>query len=294
MLGGSTVAALVVFGCARMSGGSTARGGPEGRTPLGIHYMQAGSGPAVVFLHGSGLDLQMWDDQVSVAARRFRVIRYDMTGHGTTKWPSKPQPGFADLRDILDELGVAHAALVGLSAGAQVAIDFALAYPARVDRLLLASPTVSGYVPRGSFEWFTPVADAARAGQLELAARRYAESSFLRIDGNVEQQARLLAVAIANKHVWGDTVRREGTRSPSAIGGLSGVRVPTLIVVGEHDVDDVQRVASLLIDSIPCARRIEIPASGHMVNMAAPTAFNEAMLGFLTAARTPCNRSRPS
>lgn len=58
---------------------------------------------------------------------------------------------------MLDELHVGRAALVGLSAGTAVAVDFALAYPARVTRLVLASPSVNGFVPKESMEWMKPV-----------------------------------------------------------------------------------------------------------------------------------------
>ena len=89
----------------------------------------------------------MWAPQIALLEGRFRVVRYDLRGHGKSDGPSAPYAPHDDLRSVLDTLGINRATLIGLSAGSTIAIDFAIAYPDRVARLVLASPGLSGHLP---------------------------------------------------------------------------------------------------------------------------------------------------
>jgi 3-oxoadipate enol-lactonase len=132
--------------------GSQAAPGPVLRTPRldaslqrlvveggTISYQVKGTGPPVVLLHGGGLDLSMWDPQMELLSRSFRVIRYDARGHGRSTAPRGSFSPGEDLRMLLDHLGIERASLVGLSMGAGVAFDFARTYPQRVEKLVLVS-----------------------------------------------------------------------------------------------------------------------------------------------------------
>jgi pimeloyl-ACP methyl ester carboxylesterase len=104
-----------------------------------LYYESRGSGPAVVLLHGGGLDLSSWDPQVGPLSRAFRVIRYDARGHGRSTRPTGPFSMVEDVRRVLDHLGVQRAHLVGLSMGAGAAFNFAARHPERVETLTLVS-----------------------------------------------------------------------------------------------------------------------------------------------------------
>jgi pimeloyl-ACP methyl ester carboxylesterase len=99
----------------------------------------------------------MWDAQVPVLVRDHRVVRYDMRGHGRS---DSPPTGYAypiyaeDLSSLLTYIGVERAGLIGFSAGAAVAIEFALRYPAHVDSLILASSVLDGYHYSDSWNQF--------------------------------------------------------------------------------------------------------------------------------------------
>src|SRR6266540_3671492 len=116
-----------------------------GTTPTGIFYEVSGAGEPVVFIHAFSVDRRMWARQVASFESRFRIVRYDLRGHGRSAAPSGPYAGYEDLREVLDTLRIPRATLVGLSAGSEVATNFALAYPNRVTRLILASPGLGGY-----------------------------------------------------------------------------------------------------------------------------------------------------
>ena len=138
-----------------------------GTSSAGIFYEVSGAGEPVVLIHAFSVDRRMWAPQIALLEKRFRVVRYDQRGHGKSDGPSAPYAQHEDLRSVLDALGIDKATLIGLSAGATTATDFAIAYPNRVVRVVLASPGLSGYVPSAPLTWTQPVFKAAGAGDAD-------------------------------------------------------------------------------------------------------------------------------
>jgi pimeloyl-ACP methyl ester carboxylesterase len=111
-----------------------------------FHYLQAGSGPDLVMLHGLSGNLAVWHlRMVPMLQDRFRITTYDLRGHG---FSSMPPAGYStgdmarDLAALLDALAIEEADLVGHSYGADIALHFALLYPRRVGRLVLIEPGI--------------------------------------------------------------------------------------------------------------------------------------------------------
>src|SRR5512136_552932 len=120
----------------------------QGRAPVGggsIFYEVTGKGDAVVLIHGGMLDHRAWKPQVEALARRYRVVTYDVAGHGQSPAPDRPWRYYEHLRTLLGHLGIEHATLVGHSLGARIAIDLAIAHPEMVDGLVLIGPGMSGF-----------------------------------------------------------------------------------------------------------------------------------------------------
>ena len=118
------------------------------RLPLAdshLYYEVHGTGRPLVLIHGGNLDAGMWDEDVPVLAKTFRVVTYDVRPYGRSGPATPDYAWHEDLRALLDHLKIERADLVGLSLGARLAINFALAYPSRVDRLVLAGPGVDGW-----------------------------------------------------------------------------------------------------------------------------------------------------
>lgn len=111
-----------------------------------IAYDIAGYGAPLVFLHGGLLDRRLWDGQFSFFARHHQVVRYDMRscGQSETIPSTEPYTHHADLYRLLEALQIPRVALVGLSNHA-IALDFAIAYPELVEKLVLVSPGLRGY-----------------------------------------------------------------------------------------------------------------------------------------------------
>lgn len=264
-----------------LAAGGCQESSPSGFTGHGFYYESRGSGHPVILLHGFSLDSRMWDTQVGALASRYRVIRYDLRGHGKTTAPiTVPFAAHEDLRDLMDDLGIRRATVVGLSMGARVAVDFALVYPERVAGLVLAGPGLSGYVATERPAGLDSVAAAIRAGDPRRAAEHFAETPLMAIPWRPDAHAAMKAIVVGNAHLWGLAGSPERPLDPPAIGRLSEIRVPLLLVVGEADTRDTHRVADTLATVSAAAKHV-VPNAGHMVNMAAPERFNELLLEFV-------------
>lgn len=253
----------------------------SGTTPAGVFYEASGRGAPVVLIHGFSLDRRMWQSQVELLQGTFRVIRYDLRGHGRSAAPLEPYAAYEDLRGVLDALGVDRAILVGLSAGAQVAADFALAYPGRVAKLVLAAPGLSGYVPKQPLTWVQPVFQAAQTGNTELAAKLWIETPLMAIADNPVAASRAADIVMSNARLWSYRANPDQGLTPPAVRRLGEIKCPVLVVIGDQDLPHIKDLGDILVSGISGAQRINIPRAGHLVNLAAPEAFNTALLGFL-------------
>ncbi|MDO8632514.1 MAG: alpha/beta fold hydrolase, partial [Phycisphaerales bacterium] len=138
------VVPLLACGCA--SSGRTHDDVGYLNAPSGkLYYEAAGDGPPVVLIHGGQMDLRIWDEQVALLSPNHRVIRYDVRGYGRSPAPQKVYANHEDLAAVLDQLGLHRATLVGLSLGGGIAIDFAISYPDRVEKLVAVAPGLSGF-----------------------------------------------------------------------------------------------------------------------------------------------------
>jgi pimeloyl-ACP methyl ester carboxylesterase len=253
----------------------------SGTTAGGLYYESSGDGEPVVLMHGFSLDRRMWDEQVALLAPDYRVIRYDLRGHGLSSEADRPFSHHEDLLDLFEALELDTAVLVGLSLGAEVAIDFALAYPQRVVGLMLAAPGLSGYTPRGSFEWMAPVMVPLQAGDPQGATRAWVQTPIMRIENDQAADSVMREIVLSNWAVWTGDPSLRMMLDPPAVGRLSELSAPTLVLVGEADLIDTRVVSDTLALCIRGAEKIMVPGVGHLINLAAPDTFIEVVRRFL-------------
>lgn len=253
-----------------------------------LYYEEMGTGKPLVMIHGGLLDRRMWDGQFAFFAKSFRVIRYDARGHGLSKAPAGTYSHHEDLKRLLDGLEVEKAAIMGLSLGGYIAIDFALACPDRVGALVLAAPGLTGYKfesepLKKNNELFNK---AARENDLKMIVE-YFQRSWTdgpsrtpdQVDPVVREKVRQMSMATLES--WNDE-SRETRLEPPAIDRLPEIRVPTLAVVGDLDMPDILEIVGLIEKNIKGARKEVIHGVAHMVNMERPADFNRIVLDFLS------------
>jgi pimeloyl-ACP methyl ester carboxylesterase len=247
-----------------------------------LYYEQAGKGPAVILLHGGNLDARMWDDQMPVLLEFFRVVRYDIRPYGRSAGTEKGFSSVADLRALMDYLKVDRASLVGLSLGGRIAIDFALVYPDRVDKLVLIGPGLTGYAFNLNDERMKPILDKALAGDAVGAMELWLQHPMMApAMARPKVAARIREIVKGNLQVWQRLPFGEQVPSPPAIERLADIKAPTLIIVGERDVADIQAIVKLLQRDVKGARTEVIAGAAHMPNMEDPQRVNQLLADFL-------------
>ena len=248
-----------------------------------LTYEVAGDGPAVVLIHGFGLDMRMWDPQAGPLADRFRTIRYDCRGFGASGPldPGVPYTHAGDLVALLDHLGVDYAVLVGLSFGGRVALQTALAAPDRVRGLVLLDAVLDG-VPWDpeSARALDEVARQVQAGGVRAGREAWLAHPLFAAARERPDLADALAVMVAGypgQHWLGQDPHRQ-SRPPIEV--LEGLAVPTLVVVGERDVPGFREMSAVLARRIPGAAYRVVAGAGHMVSMEQPEAVRELLIQF--------------
>ena len=247
-----------------------------------IAYEVTGSGPAVVLVHAGIADRRMWRDTVPALAGEFTVLTYDQRGFGESTLPSGPVTYTDDLRALLDHVGIQRAALVGVSMGGRSALELTLLRPERVTSLVLVG------APLSDWDWS---AEMQRADEEETAA--IDAGDFERaIRGNVEfwigsasEEVRDLSAAMQRTAFEIPVPVPEPSSppplDPPASQRLGEIAVPTLVVVGNNDVVDIQKVADVLAKEIPGARKVTMPDTAHLPPLERPEEFNRILLDFL-------------
>jgi 3-oxoadipate enol-lactonase len=237
-----------------------------------------GDGPAVLFLHGGLGDLRLFEPQMRALARAFHCIGFDRRLWGRSETEGIEFSWIDDAVGVLDALGVERAALVGLSFGGGLAIDVALAHPARVWALAHIAGGVSG-IP---VDPYTARQDAAfekavETGDLEAA---------MRIDFDVWAP---LGVDDAMRELWQATPEARGVPDgakplprPDAHERLDELRVPTLVVVPSRDPPEQREAGATVARCVPGAQLVELD-SDHYVTLRHADQLNELLLEFLTA-----------
>lgn len=255
-----------------------------------IYYEKAGTDDPIIFLHADALDRRQWDAQVSYFSKKYTVISLDIRGFGKSDTPSDASYSFSeDLLACMDALSINKAHLVGLSLGAAIAIDFALTHADRVLSLALADSGISG---DGFDEKFIAdiqrVTDKAKHNDLPGAKKAWLSLSIF------DYSKKMPEVWKAVEAMVGDTsgYRWSGANqpidiSPPAAARLSDIHIPTLVLVGEHDIEDFQRKSKLLHEKISGSQLAVIPQAGHLSNMDNPDVFNQIVDKFFDGIITP-------
>jgi pimeloyl-ACP methyl ester carboxylesterase len=254
-----------------------------------IRYEVEGEGPAIVFVHGWAQDLSIWDEQARVFAPEYRVIRFDRRGFGESTGFADPSADAADVLALLDTLGVRTAHIVGLSAGARTALDFAAAYPTRASALVYYGGAPMPGFPGMPNEMTaqTMFGDLARAHGIDTV-RKLVLASPLFWDPPNRPDLVALKEQMMAKYAGRDLLqsRPASGRVPRAQWSqLAELRVPTLIVNGDHDFPNALVAADSMARRMPNARRVVISDAGHGAHFAQPRQFNAELSRFFDALR---------
>lgn len=251
-----------------------------------MYYEEAGSGDPLVLVMGLGGDLQAWALQVPALASHFRVITFDNRGAGRTSAPDRPYSiaGMADdLGRLLDHLGIEKAHILGFSMGGYIAQEFALKYPARVDRLILLATAahIDGYGKNVVQGW------------MDIRRSSMSREQIVRLTGCwlygpelLDDEARFeraVQNSLANPYLQLDHAFIRQAQAVLAFDTrdrLATLKQQTLVVVGEDDILVPKRNSESLAKLLPNAALKVLPG-GHAGCIEYANDYNAAFLEFL-------------
>ena len=252
----------------------------------------AGAGPVVVFLHAGVADRRMWQEQLAALAgaqTRFRAVAYDRRGFGETLHTEERYSQVGDLFRVLDAVAPGERAiLVGCSQGGRIAIDAALADPARVRALVLVAPAISGApeiapVPPAIQAWMDKLEHAEATADIDrinaLEAHAWLDGP-LASEGRVRGAARELFLAMNDIALRAE---RRGTElePEAAYGRVRDIAVPTLLVWGDLDFPHIAQRCRYLAVQMPRVTTNPMQDTAHLPSLEHPAQFDRALLAFL-------------
>jgi len=247
-----------------------------------LHYEIAGQGETLLFIHGLGSSGRDWQPQIDFFSRRFRVVVFDIRGHGQSSHPPGPYSialFAADTAKLIRGLFVPPVHVVGLSLGGMIAFQLAVDYPQLLKSMVIvnAGPEV---IPRTFKEYriaflhFATVRFFGMRKMGEILARQLfpkAEHAIIR-ETFVER--------------WAENDRDAYQESMRAIMGWSvadrieNIRVPTLVVASDHDYTPVSTKEAFAA-RMPRAELAVIANAHHAVPVECPEEFNTIVASFL-------------
>ena len=265
---------------------------PVTSSGIAYDYSSPHGGVPVLFLHAGVADRRMWDPQWDALAAAWDIARLDLRGFGFSECaPEGPISEVADVIATMEETGWSRVHLVGASLGAGIAVEVALTAPERVASLCLCPPGGSLLATRtNDLVAFAEEENAAlEAGDLDAAVDANVRAWVLgpgRTDTDVAPGV-IAAVRQMQRRAFeidkslGAMERVEMT--PPAVERLEEIAAPTLILLGEHDLETTKDAADRLTVGIRQAQRIEWPDAAHLPSMEHPDRFTELLVGWLAA-----------
>jgi 3-oxoadipate enol-lactonase len=241
--------------------------------------------PVLTLTHPLGATLALWDDHAAALSQRFRVLRYDVRGHGASDAPAGPytlEQMSADLFELLDSLGIAETHFVGVSMGGLIGMTAVLERPERVTSLVLCDTTAC-YGPAVRPMWEDRLRVAETDGMTSSLVGRtmavwFTESYRVAHHKEVERIAAMLRqtdprgyAAAIRAIAFVDLTER-----------ISAIRRPTLVVVGEEDPGTPPAMARAIHERIAASELLVLPGSMHCAVVEDADAFLGALLDFLS------------
>ena len=252
---------------------------------LELAYRAHGVGPTLLLLHAFPLNQRMWDPQLEALADHCHVVTLDLPGFGASQATdgSLTIDQLADLvAAFMRRLGHERFVLGGLSMGGYIALAFARRHPERLQGLVLADTRAGADAPETRERRFKQIADIEAHGLKALAAAfpHTVTTAATHVD-RPELLATLSGwIAGANPAAVAGALRMMAER-PDATPDLAGIRVPTLVLVGDADATTPPPEAEKLASGIPDATLVRLPQAAHLASLEAPEAFNRAVITFM-------------
>src|SRR4051812_16791211 len=246
-----------------------------------LYYEVSGKegAPWLVLSHSLACSVRMWDPTVEAFKDRFRILNYDMRGHGAS---AAPQGAYTldmladDVLGLMKELKIARASFAGLSIGGMIGQTLALRGTAPFDKMVLAD-TSHTQPPEAIKQWDERIKLANAQGMKALVPptmERWFTPAF-----RESPQAQQIATLIANTPVAGYVGCAQAIMKLNTTARLKDIKLPVLAIAGEADpsAPGTKHIG----ENIPGAKLVMLKNAAHIANVEQPEKFNQALRDFL-------------
>ena len=259
----------------------------SGSATDGTRYdVRNGPGRAVVLVHGLGLNRQMWQWQTDALAEHFKVITYDLTGHGESPAPSE-MPSLTmfsrQLSRLLDDLEISEAAVVGFSLGGMIARRFAMDHAPRLWALaVLHSAHRRDRAAHDAIQARVHQArDDGPGATVDAALERWFTERFRQDNPAVMDQVRNWVLA-NSKEIYPDIYQVLVDGVDELVAPVPPIDCPALVMTGDEDYGNSVEMARAIAGEISGARTVTLPGLRHMAMVEDPAPYNAELITFLT------------
>ncbi len=252
-----------------------------------LHYVESGNPHAtpVIFIHGFPFSLEMWNQQLTTVGESWRALAYDVRGHGMSDVGDGQysiESHVDDLFGLMDALKIGKAVVVGLSMGGYIVLRALEREQDRFIAAALCDTRAEADSDEGKIRRFASIASVKKTGSAAFAdtfvKAVFAPASLQNSPDAVSAIRDIIAhtppLSIAGT-LLALASRTDTTRS------LGAVKIPVLILVGEHDQTTPPDASRLMADRIRGSELHVIPGAAHMSNLENPAEFNRHLLTFL-------------
>ncbi len=202
-----------------------------------LYSETCGQGPqAIVLIHDGVINSASFDDMWPILCKDFRVVRYDRRGYGKSPAAKAPYSPQDDLAAIMRAANLDHASLAGFSFGGGLAVSYAIDHPDQVDRLIISGAALNGFkVTRNFTDRITHIMLPMIVGNLDAVIANASKETWIMAPGHDAARAKIGALIKASPQDIRHQMRDPIKGWPSDLPRMPELKVPTLIMTGDHD-----------------------------------------------------------
>ena len=259
---------------------------------LMVNYTDAGpdEAPVIIFIHGFPLNKFMWDKQMDVLMDNFRVIAYDIRGHGESDAGNEAfsiDLFVADLVDFMDALRIHQVSLCGLSMGGYIALKAIESYPERFEALVLCDTTCLADSPEAKEKRMKAIESIIQKGVAQYAddsVKNFFPQESFTTSPEVISSVKEMIINTSELSLC-STLLALSSRQETCT-GLPDIKVPVLILAGEKDGIIPPSAANFMHENIKKSSMQVISLAGHLSNLENPEEFNKHLKLFFNSVYT--------
>jgi 3-oxoadipate enol-lactonase len=231
-----------------------------------------------------GATLALWDDHVPALTKQYRVLRYDVRGHGGSEIPPGPytlEQMAGDLEELLRSLGITGTHFVGVSMGGLIGMTAALSHP-RLIRSLVLCDTTACYGPGLRPMWEDRIRVAETEGMTAALVDRTMDIWFTApFRAREKDTVKRVAAMLERSDPRGYAAAIRAIGFVDLTERIAAIRCPTLVVVGEQDPGTSPAMARVIHKRIPDAQLLVLSGAAHCAVVEASDRFLPALMSFL-------------